>query len=114
MKFSVLVAIVDENIEEIARDTAKEAGASGVTVLSGIGSGAEEKKVFFGLTIEGAQKVLLYVLEKHLSLKVLKALNSKVLKEKDAGVAFTLPIEHIAGIDMKQIEQFSAKIRSQI
>lgn len=114
MKFSVLVAIVEENLEDIARETAKEAGATGVTVLTGIGSGANEKKVFFGLTVEGSQKVLIYVLEKHLSLKVLKALNNKVVSGKGNGIAFTLPIGHIAGIDLEQIEKFSAKIRSEV
>jgi hypothetical protein len=51
----VLVAILAEDLEEKAIDTAKKAGAGGVTLLDARGIGANEKKTFFGLTYEGSQ-----------------------------------------------------------
>ena len=115
MKFSVLVAILAEELEEQAIDIARRSGAGGVTILGGKGIGAKEKKTFFGLTVEGSQSVLVFVLEKKLSLKVLKNLSKELALEKNScGVVFTLPLEHIAGIDMTQIHQFENRIKDDI
>lgn len=115
MKFSVLVAILAEELEEQAIKSAKDAGAGGITILNGRGMGAEQKKTFFGLTYEGSQSVLILVLEKKLSLKVMKCLVRDLDLNKDSrGVVFTLPLEHIAGIDPEQIEQFEQLIRKDI
>ena len=46
MKFSVLVAMLAEDLEEQAIESAKAAGAGGITILNGRGLGAEPKKTF--------------------------------------------------------------------
>lgn len=115
MKFSVLVAMLAEDLEEQAIESAKAAGAGGITILNGRGLGAEQKKTFFGLTYEGSQSVLILVLEKKLSLRVMKSLVKDLdLNNHSRGVVFTLPLEHIAGIDQHQIEQFGQLIRNEI
>lgn len=115
MKFSVLVAILAEELEEQAIEVARRAGAAGVTILDARGIGAKEKKTFFGLTYEGSQAVLVMVLEKKLSLTVLKSLKRELNLANDSqGVVFTVPMEHIAGIDHGQIEQFEERIKNDI
>jgi hypothetical protein len=47
MKFSVLVAILAEELEEQAIEVARRHGAGGVTILGAKGIGAKEKKTFF-------------------------------------------------------------------
>jgi nitrogen regulatory protein PII len=115
MKFALLVAIVAEELEEKAIDVAKEAGAAGMTILNARGIGVEEKKTFFGLTYQGSQTVLVCVLEKKLSLVVMKALTDDLeLKTHSKGVVFTVPLEHLAGIDHRQIESFTEQILDNI
>jgi nitrogen regulatory protein PII len=115
MKFAVLVAILAEDLEEKAIDTAKKAGAGGVTLLDARGIGANEKKTFFGLTYEGSQTVLVCVLEKKLSLAVMKALTRDLdLAKHSKGVVFTVPLDHIAGIDTRQLESFEERIKDEI
>ncbi len=115
MKFAVLVAILAEDLEEKAIDIAKGAGAGGVTLLDARGIGAKEKKTFFGLTYEGSQTVLICVLEKKLSLAVMKALTVELnLAQHSKGVVFTVPLDHIAGIDTRQLESFEEHIREDI
>jgi len=115
MKFAALVAILAEDLEEKAIDSAKRAGAGGVTILDGRGIGTKEKKTFFGLTYEGSQSVLLFVLEKKLSVKVLKQLTRDLdLNSHSKGVVFTIPLEHIAGIDTAQVEQFESRIKDDL
>ncbi|TVS12871.1 MAG: transcriptional regulator [Wenzhouxiangella sp.] len=115
MKFSALVAILAEEMEEKAIDIAREAGAGSVTLLDGRGITADEKKTFFGLTYEGAQSVLLFVLEKKLSLSVLKALTRELdLDDNPRGIAFTLPLEHVGGIDTRDVDQFAKHIEDEV
>jgi hypothetical protein len=115
MKFAVLVAILAEDLEEKAIDVAKKAGAGGVTLLQARGIGAKEKKTFLGLTFEGSQIVMVCVLERKLSLAVMKALKQQLdLTEKSHGVVFTLPLDHLAGIDMGQVESFEEHLAKEI
>lgn len=115
MKFALLIAIVAEELEEKAIEVARHAGAGGMTIMSARGTGAEEKKTFFGLTYQGSQTVLICILEKKLSLVVMKALTDDLeLKTHSKGVVFTVPLEHLAGIDTRQIESFAEQIRENI
>lgn len=115
MKFEALVAIVSEDIEEKTIETAKRAGAGGVTVIKGRAIGLEEKKVFFGLTLEDNVSVLFFVLPKKITMSIFKELK-KLLKEINAseeegqGMVMTLPITHMAGIDTSEIKFFENEV----
>lgn len=113
MKFSVLVAIVPEEMEQECIDAARELGAGGITVLQGRGIANEAKKSFFGLSYDGCQSVLLMVLEKQLSLQVLKTLKHLLDPEgsNSKGLVFTTALEHLAGIDMSQVTKFERTLK---
>lgn len=115
MKFSVLVAILPEDLEQAAIDTARELGAGGITLLQGRGISNEAKKTFFGLSYDGSQSLLVMVLEKSLSLKILKALQQLVMpqQEDSQGLVFTLPLEHLGGIDVSQLAKFEEHIKKE-
>lgn len=115
MKFSVLVAILPEELEQQAIDLTRAEGAGGITIMTGRGIASENKRTFFGLTFEGSQSVMVLVLEKKLSLQVLKSIQSLLTRNLNSkGVVFTLPVEHLAGIDLKQIAQFEQHIKDEI
>ncbi|WBU40880.1 MULTISPECIES: transcriptional regulator [Marinobacter] len=116
MKFSALVAIVPEDLEQECIDEARELGAGGITVMSGRGISNTAKKTFFGLTYDGSQSVLLMVLEKGLSLEILKTLQKVVMPDpKDSqGLIFTVPLEHLGGIDMAQVEKFEQHLKDSL
>ncbi|WP_163558870.1 transcriptional regulator [Halomonas sp. NO4] len=116
MKFSLLVAIVPEDMEQECIDAATEAGAVGMTLMTGRGIGGERKKTFFGLTYEGSQSILLMTLEKSLSLKVLKAIRHVLnpTGEDSKGLVMTLPVEHLGGIEMSQVKRFEERIRHEV
>jgi len=112
MKFSLMIAIVDTTLEDKAVDIAKANGAGGVTLMKGVGIGLDKKKTFFGLTYERQESVLLFLLEKKTSLKVMKALKYEFdLDNSGKGMVMTMPIEHLAGIPMKQMELFEQQLK---
>ncbi len=115
MKFSLLVSIVSEDLEERAIEVARAAGAGGVTVIEGRGSGLEDKKTFFGLTFEGSQSLLVFVLERKLSMRVLRALKNELKLDTDTrAIAFCTAIDHVAGIDLEQVRRFEESIKEEI
>lgn len=115
MKFSLLVAMVPDDVENKAIELAKQEGAGGMTIVTGRGLANETRKTFFGLTFEGNQSVLLAVLEKRLSLRVLKSIQTLLVGEHHSkGLVFTLPIEHIGGLDLEQVAKFEQQIKSEI
>lgn len=113
MKFIALIAIIQDKDEEEAIKVAKEAGAGSVTILHGKNIGLEEKKVFFGLTLEENVSVLLFVLPRRLSMKVMKALRTKfdLDNPENNGLAFTIPLSHVAGLDTKELHKFEDNIK---
>ncbi len=116
MKFTALVAIIEDKDEEAAIDVAKEAGAGGVTIIHGKNIGLEEKKVFFGLTLEENVSLLLFILPRKLSMKVMKALRVKfdLDNAQNGGLVFTIPLSHVAGLDTNELHKFEDDIKSMI
>lgn len=113
MKFIALIAIIQDKDEEEAIKVAKEAGAGSVTILHGKNIGLEEKKVFFGLTLEENVSVLLFVLPRRLSMKVMKALRITfdLDNHENSGLAFTIPLSHVAGLDTQELHKFEDDIK---
>ena len=116
MKFTALIAIIADKDEEEAIKVAKEAGAGSVTILNGKNIGLEEKKVFFGLTLEENVSALLFVLPRKLSMKVMKALREKfdIDNPENVGFAFTMPLSHVAGLDTEELHKFEDDIKTMI
>lgn len=110
MKFCAVIAILREEDEDKAIKIAKESGACGVTILSAKGLGLKEKKGFLGVSIENIETTLLFVSSRKVALSIIRSLNEDLkLNQGGHGIAFTLPIDHIMGIDAKQIEKFEEK-----
>jgi len=116
MKFTALIAVIPDKDEEAAIEVAKGHGAGSVTILHGKSIGLEEKKVFFGLTLEENVSALLFVLPRKLSMKVMKALRVEfdIDNPENAGFAFTFPLSHVAGLDTKELHKFEDDIKTML
>ncbi|MBE0491865.1 MAG: transcriptional regulator [Sulfurospirillum sp.] len=117
MRFVVLAAIVPDNKEEEAIGIAKKAGAGGVTILHGKNIGLEEKKVFFGLTLEENVSVLLFILPQRLSMKILKAFRKELQLNNENntnGIVFTFPLTHLSGMESKEVKLFEQEILEEL
>ena len=116
MKFTALVTVIQDTDEEEAIKVAKEAGAGSVTILHGKNIGLKEKKVFFGLTLEESVSALLFILPMRLSMQVMKELRAKFNLDdpETTGFAFTMPLSHVAGLDVNELHKFEANIKTML
>ncbi len=113
MKFVALVAIVGEEREEEVIKIAKEAGAGAVTILRGRNLGLKEKKIFFGLTLEESVSLLLFILPRKISMRVMKELKEgmDIQSDENSSLAFTVPLGHIAGLNIEELHKFENEIK---
>ena len=116
MHFKLIIALVEDAKTNTIIDAAREAGASGTTVIkSASGEGIEENKTFFGLTLASQRDVLLLLVEEHLSRHILETIRTvgEFETQKGVGIAFQIDVEDVVGIT-HQIEQLAGTVEEKL
>ncbi|HIO97851.1 MAG TPA: P-II family nitrogen regulator [Leucothrix sp.] len=116
MHFKLIIALVEDSKTEAVINAAREAGATGTTVISNAsGEGVEESKTFFGLTLETQRDVLLMLVEEHLSRHILEMVSQagEFESESGAGIAFQIDVEDVVGIT-HQMEKLTEKVEEKL
>jgi len=116
MKFKLIVALVDDHQTETVVRTAREAGATGSTVVtSARGTGLRPAKTFLGLDLEGQRDVILLLVEGHLSRNMMESIAQVCHfdEEPGSGIAFQIDIEDAVGL-ASQLETISSEIEDKI
>ena len=77
MHFKLIVVVVDDQYSSQVADAAREAGATGVTLINTArGEGVTPTKTFLGLSMETHRDVLLLVVEEHMSRRILERISA--------------------------------------
>lgn len=100
MHFKLLIVFVEDAKTDDVLKAAREAGATGCTVVSNArGEGYEAPKSFFGLTLTTQRDVVMLLVEKHLSREILEHIG--VIGEFDekpgTGLAIQIDVEDAVG-----------------
>lgn len=116
MHFKLLVALLEDDKTDAVLDAAREAGATGATVLNQArGEGVKKSKTFFGLSLESQRDMVMFLVEEHMSRKILEKI-AKVgeFDEKPGtGIAFQIDVEDAVGV-IHQVEQLSSAVEEEI
>ncbi|MGR6838823.1 P-II family nitrogen regulator [Aliivibrio wodanis] len=116
MRFKLLLAFVEEAKTNAVLDAARNAGATGATVINHArGEGLNKKKTFFGLTLEVQKDVLLFVVEEHLARSILEKINEvgEFDTESGQGIAIQIDIEDAVGV-AHQVETLTKVVEEKI
>jgi len=116
MKFKLIVTMVTDEKTIPIIDAAREAGATGCTVITGArGEGLDPPKTFLGLTLEGQCDVILMLVEGHMSRQILEVIaeRGRFDEEPGTGVAFEIDIEDVIGL-ASQMETIEREIEDEI
>ncbi len=116
MHFKLIIALVEDSKTDAVIDAAREAGATGTTIISNAsGEGIEESKTFFGLTLAAQRDVLLMLVEEHLSRHILETIKEagEFDTQSGAGIAFQIDVEDVVGIT-HQIEELTEKVEEKL
>jgi len=111
LSFSAVVVIIPKGKEDDALHAAKEAGASGVTILNASGMGLAELDNFYRHSPEESDKLLLFIVPSQIVDRIIKEMIRKLhITTSGDGIAFTVPISHMKGISMRQEDLFEKEV----
>ncbi len=111
MRFKLIFASVKDDITDKIVDAAKAAGATGATIIPARGTGINEAKTFFGLSLEAQTDIILLLVEEHIVAKILKTIQEAgEFHKPGTGIAFVVPVEHVIGLE-SQMEKFKKEVR---
>ena len=101
MHFKMIIVFAEDEKTEAIVDAAREAGATGATVINNArGEGLEVTKTFLGLTLETQRDVILFVVEEHLSRHILEEINrvGELDEKPGSGIAIQIDVEDAVGV----------------
>jgi nitrogen regulatory protein PII len=116
MRFKLIIAFVEDGRTDMILDAAREAGATGATVINNArGEGLNQKKTFMGLTLEVQKDVMLFVVEEHLARNILETINrvGEFETESGQGIAIQIDIEDVVGIS-HQVEKLAKVVEDEL
>ncbi len=116
MHFKLIVVVVDDEISNEVADAAREAGATGVTLISTArGEGMTPKKTFLGLSMETQCDVLLLVVEEHMSRHILESISKAggFDNKPGRGIALQIDVEDVVGVT-HQVKELSRIVEEKL
>ncbi len=106
MKFYLIVSAVKPDYTDDVVDAAKEAGATGATIIPARGVGVHEAKTFFGLALEARSDVILFLLTEAFVDPVLESITrAGEFHQPGTGIAFVIPVDRAIGLE-SQMHRF--------
>ncbi|WP_457674650.1 P-II family nitrogen regulator [Thiolapillus sp.] len=116
MHFKLIVAFVEDHKTDAVMKAAREAGATGATIINNArGEGLKSSKTFFGLSLETQRDVLMFLVEEHMARDILETIAE--VGEFDAspgtGIAFQIDVEDAVGIS-QQLNVLKEKVKEEV
>jgi hypothetical protein len=116
LNFKLIIAFVDDDKTADVMKAAREAGATGATIIGNArGEGLEPAKTFFGLALETQREILMFLVEKHLSRNILETI-ARVAQfdtTPGTGIAMQLDVEDAVGVS-HQIEELEKIVEDKL
>ena len=100
MAYKAIIAMVKPNLTDMVVNSAKEAGATGATIIPASGTGASEAKTFFGLSLDIRTDVVIFLVDGEMVETVLSAIKEAGrFSEPGTGIAFVIAVEQTVGFE---------------
>ena len=116
MHFKLIISFVEDSKTDEVMDAARQAGATGATVINNArGEGLAKKKTFFGLSLETQRDVVLFLVEEHLSRHILEKVSEigGFEEQPGAGIAIQIDVEDAVGV-AHQIEKLVDAVEAEL
>ncbi|NMA94631.1 MAG: P-II family nitrogen regulator [Clostridiales bacterium] len=99
MEYESIFTIVERGLGQEVVDNATAAGARGATIINARGSGIHHDTTFFSMRIEPEKEIVMIIIEKDKSEKIIDAIKTSMDLEKPGkGIIFSMDINRVSGI----------------
>ena len=97
-KFDLIFAIVNHGFSDEFMNTAREAGASGGTVINARGQAHEGAVKFFGISVQDEKEIILILTTHEKKVHIMQAVSeAHGLNSKAHGIVFSVPVDSVIG-----------------
>lgn len=105
-KQELLIVIGNRGYSEQIMDAAREAGATGGTVIHANGTGMKRAEKFFGISLSSERELILIVTATPKKNAIMQSIMKKAGLETDAkAIVFSLPVTDTAGLKLLEPEE---------
>ena len=116
MHFKLIIALVEDNKTSKVMDAARKAGATGATIINQArGEGVSKNTTFLGLCLESQRDMLLFLVEEHMSRKILEKISEvgEFETKPGTGIAFQIDVEDAVGV-VHQVEELAPAVEDEL
>lgn len=116
MHFKLILTFVEDSKTSAVMAAARDEGATGATVINNArGQGLNQKKTFFGLSLETQRDVVLFLVEEHLSRHIIEKIAEvgEFEERPGTGIAIQIDVEDAVGV-AHQIEKLDNVLEAKI
>jgi nitrogen regulatory protein PII len=101
IKFDLIVSIINQGYSEEFMAVAREAGASGGTVISARGLAHRGPVKFFGISVQEEKEIIIILTKREKKAPIMQAVSQACgITTKAEGIVFSLPVDNITGLDL--------------
>ena len=105
-KQELIFIIGNRGYSEQIMDAAREAGASGGTVIHANGTGMKRAEKFFGFSLASERELILVVASTVKKNEIMQKIMKKAGLETDAkAISFSLPVTDTAGLRLAELDE---------
>ena len=98
----LIVCIVNQGYSDELMNTAREAGASGGTVINARGQAHEGAVKFFGISVQDEKELILILSSREKKVSIMRAVSeTHGLNSKASGIVFSLPVDDVMGLSFE-------------
>lgn len=98
-RFELIITIINRGYSDAVVNAARDAGASGGTIINGRGTGVHEQESILGVSIQPEKELVLTLVKKENKRKVMESIVAGgQLFQEGKGLCFCLPVLNVAGI----------------
>ena len=99
MNFKLIITIVNSGFSTLVMDAAREAGATGGTIIHSSGAGAHEAEKLFGIAVSPEKETVLILTPERGAESIMKSIIKKAgLNTLGAGLCFALNVDSVMGV----------------
>lgn len=97
-EYELIVAVVSKGQSDVVVSAAREAGATGGTIMYGKGTFNSDNDAFLGINLKAEKEIIFTIVPTNKKTKIMEQISSKAgLSEEGKGILFSLPINSMIG-----------------